>query len=205
VGWQALRMPPRQVMVVAAASDVSRVSVRDLIDFVDAWIAQHTASGIELGICTEPANDDDDDYSVACEVRFEPVRKSCARLELWLTKDGAIAVGFETKKRVSELSGIDCGNAGFASGSEPMEKLGLGGVNALLNVVADGELKVAIKPRLFSGPRIAAVTSAGTREWLRQASQGALSWIRDEAAFRNRGRILKFEPWNIPPAFDGKR
>lgn len=198
-------MPPRQVMVVAAASDVSRVSVRDLIDFVDAWIAQHSISGIELGICTDPANDDDDDYSVACEVRFEPVRKSCARLELWLTKDGAIAVGFETKKRVSELTGIDCGNAGFASGSEPLEKLALGGVNALLNKVADGKLKIAVKPRPFSGPRIAAVASAATTEWLRQESQGALSWIRDEAAFRETGRILEFEPWNTPLEFEGKQ
>lgn len=192
-------------MVVAAVSDVSPVTVRDLVDFVHSWISKNAAPGIELRICTKPSNDDDDDYSVSCEVRFEPVNKACARVELWLTRDGAIAVGFETNKRLSELSGIDCGDNGFASGNEPVAKLGLRGVNALLDAVAAGELMVTIKPRLFSGPRTVAIAPAPIRERLHRESGGAFLWIRDEAACRDKGRVLSFEPWSTPVASDGKR
>jgi hypothetical protein len=116
-------------------------------------------------------------------------------LELWLTAGGAIAVGFETKQRVTELSGIECGNTGFASGNEPLVKLGLRGVSALIETVASGDLMVVLKPRLLSRPETVAVARAPIREKLWRESEGAFSWIKDVAISSDESRVVQFEPW----------
>lgn len=69
---------------------------------------------------SSPEHDPDDDYVVAYKAVFEPFGDG-ARVELWECDDGRIAVGFETRERVSAaLDTKDRLGAGFATGNEPV-------------------------------------------------------------------------------------
>lgn len=84
------------------------------------WFSQFDGLKVILTENVEPANDDNQRYKVACELIFEPLDPRCAYVEIWITEDGDVGIGFERWSRLAarlnrNFGGIDR----FVCGCEP--------------------------------------------------------------------------------------
>lgn len=109
---------------------------------LSTWFATKHATTVAFREETNPTPDLDARYTVAYEAIFEPSSLDQARVELWVTTEGHVAIGFESHKRVAERLGVNGGHDRFATGHEP-HRMSESGLLAVLDLIADGKIAIS--------------------------------------------------------------
>lgn len=146
---------------------------------------------------TEPTPDPDASYEVRYEAVFEPTSVDQARVEVWLSADGGVAVGFERVKRVAERLGMKVQDDRFAAGHEP-HRMTETGLLLLLEMVADGEIAIESTVMPFLG--LTSTKAVVTHDVLKAlVSQGyaPVNWLKamNRTEFSDRTDVLQFRRW----------
>lgn len=128
-----------------------------------------------------------DDYQVVLEAVFQPDDLDRARLELWLTPDGYVAVGVETRERVALRLGLRPGwryKRAFADGFEPRE-VSIEELGQIHKVLSGGGLRISC------GSAFGIVTTIRSNLWPNQIGFGS----RMTLAMSFRKNIISYKPW----------
>jgi hypothetical protein len=162
------------------------------------WFAKRQASSITFKECIEPKNDPNDDYVVAYEAIFEPSTLDQTRLELWVTTEGCVAIGIETRKRIAERIGVKCWKDRFAAGHEPCF-ISESALFVILDLIADG--KVLIIPSVIPLFGLISSQAAATHDILEKlvlSGYPAVKWIKiaSRSDLLKENDFLLFRPWN---------
>lgn len=158
------------------------------------WFDSRNPHGVEFRESVLPEIDRSDDYAIVYEAVFEPDDVTRSRIEIWVADDGAVAVGFETRERVAMRLGARPGRPGFAVGNEPVD-MGLPGLLALLDCIADGELAINARSVLGVLAGVHAYVSPAVYEKLDGAGFTA-RWIRVGKS-RSQATMLTYAPWSV--------
>jgi hypothetical protein len=86
------------------------------------WALRNAPSTVRLVEDRPHKSEEVDDYDVIYTARFEPHSLEQAQVEIWLTDDGFIGVGFDTKERIAKRLSTRTFRHGFAEGFEPCER-----------------------------------------------------------------------------------
>jgi hypothetical protein len=141
----------------------------------------------------EPPEDPTDDYRVVYEATFEPASLDKARMETWLTDDGYVSVGLETRARIAKRLGVPGKGPSYAAGHEP-GALSVDELLSLLDAAAEGHLAIIARAnRLFGVWSTNAAMDPEVYDWLKAGGHRDLDWIARLG--RQRGHILRFRPW----------
>jgi hypothetical protein len=160
------------------------------------WYANRATSAVDMRENFTPAPDPDASYRVVYEAAFEPSLDQ-ARIEIWVTDTGDVAIGFETWRRVASRLAVGSGSKRFVGGHEPI-RLTSAGLMAILDLVASGG--VAVSATLFPGIGLLAATpivAPGTRAKLRASGYGPVEWLREGtiSLALDLAQVLRFQPW----------
>lgn len=166
----------------------------DFHSALDAWFAKCGATRVSFVPVFNPPVDPRDDYLVVYEAKFEPESLDRARLELWLTDDGYIAVGLETRERIAMRLGTRTLTKGFASGHEP-GPVSQEAVLRLLDYVAAGEIAIRARVGIFGLRRTSAIASPEVGITLAEAGYAFPGWIRDLRS--SSSGAMRFRAWNV--------
>lgn len=162
------------------------------------WYVSKNAPHINFRESFPSALDSADDYRVIYEACFEPPTLDKARIEVWLTDEGNIALGFETRQRIAEKLGVANWRMGFAAGHEPRAISGES-VIALLNAVSDGNILLRTRTIFGVLGGIRATMSEEDRLNLMSAGCDYVDWIDSTAATLLPSRffstLVPFQPW----------
>jgi len=161
------------------------------------WVQQRHLSTVSFKEETSPANDPHDDYIVAYEASFEPKSLDQARVEVWVTTQGNVAIGFETRKRISTRLGLTTKSTRFGAGHEPALRSGTG-LLAILGAVADGKIAIrAIAIPFFGLISTKAVTLHDVRQELVSKGYTPVDWLMgvSENEFAQQ-KLLRFRRWD---------
>ncbi len=158
------------------------------------FVTRHTAR-VEFREGTQPENDPQDDYLIAYEAVFEPGSLDQARVELWVTPDGYIAIGFERWKRIAERLDIKCGNNRFAAGHEP-QCMSESGLLAILDLIADGQIAISssVIP-LFGLVSTKAVVCHGILDELVSKGYSPTNWLKGVSQKKFSTHLLQYRQW----------
>jgi hypothetical protein len=164
---------------------------------LDTWFDRQAASNITFIPVFDPPVDPQDDYVVIYEAAFEPRDLDKARVEVWLTTDGQVAVGLETRKRIAKRLGTFSVRGGFAGGHEPVP-IEQAALFRLLDLIAAGEIGIRTRGSLVGLRKTWAVASTEARRSLAAAGYGFLDWLRElpSAPTGSSPGILLYRPWN---------
>jgi hypothetical protein len=149
---------------------------------------------------TEPRNDPYPDYVLVYEAVFEPSSVEMARMEVWLTDDGYVGVGLETRGRIAKRLGRSwTGPKQFAAGHEPIT-VSVAELLSLLDAAAEGHLAIIARAnRLLGVWSTKAVMDRQTYDRLKLTGHRDLRWISPLAEHADRfGRkLVTFRPWPV--------
>jgi hypothetical protein len=165
------------------------------------WYRTKGSSDVSFQESFPSARDPADSYKVVYEAVFEPRALDKARIEIWLTDEGNVAFGFETRQRLAARLSVAHWRRGFAAGHEP-RPLERGGILAFLEAVSDGKLLLEARKLFGVLDGVRAVMSEGDREALQSAGYGHVDWIgiaRDRTMpdmFSVFGTLVQFRPWD---------
>jgi len=150
---------------------------------------------------TENANPESDPYArytVAYEATFEPSSLERARIEIWLTTEGMIATGLETKNRIAARLKLKEGkHKVFAAGDEPSD-VTKEGLLALLTAVAEGKIAISATTLPLLGlVKTQAVLLSDTDKFLASHGYDARGWLTVLADFESDAfrQVLRFDSW----------
>jgi hypothetical protein len=142
---------------------------------------------------TAPPDDPDDDYLVVYEAVFEPSSLEMARVDVWLTDDGYVAIGLEKRGRIAKRLGVKGNPIRFAAGHEPAA-VSLPDLLSLLDAAAGGHLAIIARAnRLFGLWSTKAAMDPDTYDRLEASGHRDLDWI--VRLDHRTGQILRFRPW----------
>jgi hypothetical protein len=176
------------------------MSPEDLRELLASWFSGRSVTGVSFHEVIPTSYDSNDDYKVVYEAVFEPQSLEKARIEIWLTEEGRLALGFETRRRVATRLGLANWRNGFASGHEP-GVVTPEGLLALLTVAAEGKIMLQLKTVFGVLGRISAAMTKGDRRILEAAGYAHVSWIsivKDRSArsgFPRLERLVRYWPW----------
>lgn len=167
------------------------------------WFAKKQITTVTFQAKNDPINDPKDSYVVVYEAAFEPNTLDQARVELWLTDDGRVSIGFETHVRIAAHFDAKTRSKRFVSGHEPCQ-LTEQALLAILDAIANGEIALSVRKIpwvgllwfLFVGtPK--AVASVKTVDTLVSKGYWPVTWIRRVEAikFNESGHLLHFRAW----------
>ncbi len=105
------------------------------------WFKTRQINGVKLVDKKHPKRDVDSSYEVAYEIVFEPADSNKIRLEIWITKQGNVGIGYDRVDRVASKLGVSSRSSGFAGGFEPLS-MPETALESLLNFVADGRVAI---------------------------------------------------------------
>lgn len=182
---------------VAVKVDQRQMNPQGARQLLSEWFATREANGVDFRENTKPDPDPDARYTVAYEAIFEPSSIEKAQVELWVTVEGEVAIGFETRKRVAERLGVRCRSGRFAAGHEP-HRTSAPGLFAFLDLVADGHVAISwTAVPLFGLISTRAVVSHETLEVLVSRGYNPVKWLKQAKDTRSwHGRsLLRFEQW----------
>jgi hypothetical protein len=158
------------------------------------WFRNVGASGqVAFREASDPPADPYDDYVVVYKATFEPVDLEMARMEIWQTAKGNVALGLEKRDRIAKRLGVKGTQTGFAAGHEP-RAVSVPDLLSLLDGAAEGRLAIIVKAnRLFGVWSTKAAMDSELYDRLKAAGHRDLGWIvrLDHKA----GQILRFRPW----------
>ncbi|MDX1396809.1 MAG: hypothetical protein R3195_20715 [Gemmatimonadota bacterium] len=118
-----------------------------------------------------------------------------ARVELWVTTDGRMAVGLETRDRVATRLRVRNRRPGFATGHEP-EEVSKNELIALLDAVAGGELALVARiwPLIGLGG-CTAIAGPGVIDRLRLAGYAPRRWLATRDSSWRGLSTLRYRRW----------
>lgn len=171
---------------------------------LEAWFKAMQPTSVSLRVEFEPVADRHDDYAVVYEAFFEPVGLDQARAELWLTAEGKVAVGLETRRRVAERVGVRTLTHGFAAGHEP-KFIHEAAVFKLLELVAAGRIIITAGTGLWVLGATRAAVSAEGRGELVSAGYQHLQWMAEfpKRSLFNWTQAVRFNPWRPREGVEG--
>lgn len=186
-------------MPVDAPNDANRIGgTEQFREILLDWFKQIQTTAIRFTENTNPESDPYARYTVAYEATFEPSSLDRARIEIWLTTEGMIATGLETKNRIASRLKLKEGkHKVFAAGDEPSE-VTKEGLLALLTAVAEGNIAIsATSLPLLGLVKTQAVLLSDTDKSLASHGYDARGWLTvvddfESDAFRH---VLRFTPW----------
>ena len=109
------------------------------------WFSERRTKAVVLEEQTDPDPEPDpDDYELSYVATFAPVSLEYARLEIWVTPDVQIGIGFERTERIARRLGVRAlmNPQAFVAGHEPLP-VAASALPVLLKIVADGEVAVS--------------------------------------------------------------
>jgi len=183
------------VDVKTAAEAISPERAKELLTH---WFHQRGARTVAFVQEENPQPDPDARYTVVYEARFKPSVLDQAQVEIWVTHDGEVAIGFETTARIAERLGTKSGRDRFAAGHEPA-RMSEAGMLALLDLIANGDLAiVAIVVPLLGLTGTEAVLLRGDLDALKSLGYSPTDWIRKPRTRKSipSRHLLKFQPWH---------
>lgn len=144
--------------------------------------------------------DDADSYRVVYEARFHSESLNVATVELWLTEDGGVAIGFERRERVARALGTRAYQPHrFAAGHEPRD-LSIAAVLDVLTAIAHGRVGLeAMALPLFGIVSTRAVLNRGS-EGRGTPWESHPDWIISPATASSWWRRIFYRPWQSSPA-----
>jgi hypothetical protein len=172
----------------------------DAHELLSSWFAGKDVPDITFRESFPATQDRADDYNVVYEAIFEPQTLDKARIEIWVTDEGNVAFGFETRQRIAARFAVANWRKGFAAGHEP-RALSRDGVVALLSTISEGKLLLRIRTIFGVLGGIRAAMSEGDRQVLKSAGYDYIDWIgipREPIVplrFGIPGTHVRFRPW----------
>ena len=161
------------------------------------WFEGQRCRDVRLSHNLEPLADINATYAVVYEAAFEPASTDAARVEIWLTVTGEIAIGVDSCDRVAQRLGVTNQKNGFAGGHEPLV-VPIGGVLALLGLIATGNVRV----RATVAPIIGLVTTKAVVSddgfaLLSDKRYPVAHWLDmvDATTFSTDRRLVSFAAW----------
>ncbi len=116
------------------------------IDTIDKtlieWFDSKQAINVKFARDIHPCIDDQDDYEIVYEACFESNQLDKAAVEVWVTSDGYIAIGFERWGRIAGRLGAKSNKKRFAAGHEPIE-MAEQELISLLDIIAGGNIAIS--------------------------------------------------------------
>jgi len=183
---------------VGVPNDDEEMSPEQLRKVLASCLQEKQTTGIRFIETTNPEEDPYSRYTVAYEAVLEPNTLDKARIEIWLTTEGAIAIGLETKNRIADRLGIKGGQYKiFAAGHEPTDVTKCG-LLALLNVVAEGKIAISATCLPLLGlVKTKAVLLHDTDTFLAANGYNARWWLTAVGDFESdaSSTVLRFTPW----------
>jgi hypothetical protein len=184
---------------VAVPNDANGIgSTEQFREMLLDWFKRVQTTAIRFTESTNPETDPYARYTVAYEATFEPSSLDRARIEIWLTRDGMIGIGLETRSRIAARLKLKEGkHKVFATGHEPSE-VTEEGLLVLLAAVAAGNIAISATCLPLLGPvKTKAVLLSDTDKSLASHGYDARSWLTvvddfESDAFR---QVLQFAPW----------
>jgi len=164
---------------------------------VTSWWENGAYPAVKLRYSNPPVIDPYADYQVAHEFVFEPVSLNHLRVEIWITADGYVAIGLETRERIAARLRVMAWRRTpryvFAAGHEP-RTVGSECLWAFLDAVADGRVAIAARTVFYCLGKTKAVASASILKSLSESGCEKLSWIKvpEDLLWM---RIVEFRRW----------
>lgn len=166
-------------------------------DLLREWFESRRPTPVTLEETRDPKNDPYVTYQVSYEAVFAPTSLDQARVEVWVTTDGRVAIGFEKASRVAERLNVRAVQDRFAAGHEPHD-LSEAGLLSLLTRIADGGLALSpvVIPLVGLYSARAVVRDSALRD-LTAAGYGPTKWLRsiNDREFSTRRGSLHFGRW----------
>lgn len=181
--------------LVTAKTESGGLQPQQVRQALSHWFTERGVSIMSFKEENNPQNDQHDDYVVVYEATFEPSRLDQARAELWLTTDGRVAIGIETRKRVSERLAVNNRRDGFAAGHEP-HSMSETALLTILEVIANGEIAIsATVVPLLGLTSTAALVMPHSVERLRSGGYHSLEWLKVEKRGQLSSQALRYHAW----------
>jgi hypothetical protein len=165
------------------------------------WKAQELlAARIKLKESSDPISDPNDNYHVTYSATFEPDMLDKARIEIWVTDTGHVAVGIETYDRIVRRLGLRTIRHGFTSGHEP-RAVSLAGLKMLFNNVALGKLAIVVKSAFRIAISAGIYMAKSDCEAMEHSGYSVSDWIssipNDDCTGLSPtlGKSLSYRPW----------
>lgn len=174
----------------------ARISIENLSQELKKWLSAKGLVSVDFQEATDLAYDPQDDYRVVYQAEFLPEAPRQARLEIHLTDDGYVGIGFETRQRIAIRLGVRNRRDGFAGGFEPSLSQ-IDQLMFILDCVATGDVLIQARTILLCG-------LGHTRAFLRRRHDGARAELRRPMNFLfstapSYGVLMKtltFDAWN---------
>jgi len=186
----------KRVVARMAAKGIASETLRAVLA---EWFRARGFRDIVFKENLSPEFDDAGRYVVDYEAVFEPRGLDQGRVDVWGTREGVVAVGFETWERIAARLSVGTSQPDRnVAGQEP-DRLTVSGLIAVLDAVADGQMSVLASvwpgsglasPRAVAAPAVLQTFRASGNTWLRwlgsAPQQPHLPWQR----------LLEFRPWS---------
>ena len=187
---------------MAARNNLPELRPERARQLLSEWFATRHTTSVAFREETNPKNDPQDDYLIAYEAVFEPDSLDQAYVDIGVTPDGCVAIGFETRERIAARLGVKNRRSGFASGHEPYP-LSEQGLLAILDVIANGQIAIPTKvlPWIGLGPfgvgLFKALVLPESLETLVANGYGPVTWLQaaKQSEFSVGDHFLHFRPW----------
>ncbi len=182
---------------MAKTSGLPALTPTTVRETLTEWFAKRKAGDVEFRERTTPASDPDARDRVSYQAVFEPVALDRARVELSVTAEGHIAIGYETRTRMAERLGVNGDKGCFAAGHKP-HRMTKPGLLAVLDAAADGD--IAITSVVLPVLGLVATRAVMRREGLQKLGgkgYAPLGWLEGErkAVLPSTSHLLRFYKW----------
>jgi hypothetical protein len=174
-----------------------KTSLARVREVLRAWFQSKGATSVDFDENLRPEIDEthlDSRYVVGYEASFTPHALTKARVEVWVTHQGDLGIGFERKNRVAERLGVrGTGHDIFAAGLEPIE-MSEDELISVLELAAGGQIALrVVRVPILGILSMKAFVPSGTKK---STGLEGLFWLRER---RDRlphvGQMLEYEPW----------
>ena len=157
-----------------------------------------SAAGVNFSETADPVFHRSDDYKVIYEASFEPNVLDKARVELWVTDIGHVAIGIETYERILKRTGLIAFRRGFALGSEP-GAVSEEALQTLFDAVSKGRAAIFVKSSLRMVSSVRLFLQASDYDSLVEAGYQP-KWISSMAdvassPLMHSDKMLIYRPW----------
>jgi hypothetical protein len=173
----------------------SNIAIR-LRESITAWWRGREIRSVDFHEFENPQSDPDSRFTVTYEAVFEPRSLDQARLELWITEAGEVAIGFETRDRVASRLGVRNRRQGFAAGHEPRE-VSERWLREAIEMVALGDIAVAARTIPLVGlSKTIALVAPPRLATLQGLDPVAAAWLKGATAKVSAiTRLVRYERW----------
>ena len=179
--------------------ELPRLSPDDCRRTIARWLERRSGLATTLRESTGPSTDPSEDYVVAYEAVFEPKDLEHARLAIFVTTDGYVEVGLETRERLARRLGVKNWRRprGYGVGHQPgpmtVEQL-----TSLLDIVADAKFTLVAEVGLLGLGNVTAILRPEDATVLPDRSTSHWQWLTvspKEVQHTSRVRVIRFAAW----------